>query len=130
MAFAPSQSPIQATEICTFIECRYDRTVVISCSGELDMLTSPMLARRIADAVDKQPSALIVDLTDVVFLASAGMQVLVQAHDDVGPAIEFVVVADGPFTHRPMTIVGVDEIFAMRATLDAALEYVSNDRHG
>lgn len=98
-----------------------DRTVVITASGDLDMLTAPMLAAAIGAATRKEFSALIVDLSIVEFLASAGMNVLVDTHRNILPPRRFGVVADGPATSRPLKLVGIDTIVALYRTLDDAL---------
>lgn len=95
-------------------------TVVLGCSGVIDMLTAPELQRRIDEALAQHPSAMIVDLTGVEFLASHGMSVLVTAHDSCVGTTAFTVVADGPTTSRPMQIVGLDQMMRMVPTLDDA----------
>ncbi|AQT80827.1 anti-anti-sigma factor [Mycolicibacterium litorale] len=101
------------------------RTAVVSASGALDLLTSPRLEQVIASALAERPAGLIVDLTDVDFLGSAGMQVLVDAHHASVPDIGFTVVADGPGTSRPLALVGLTEVFDVVATLQAAVEKLS-----
>ncbi len=44
-----------------------DTTVIVSCTGTLDMLAAPELERRIASALDKRPTAMILDLSGVDF---------------------------------------------------------------
>lgn len=85
------------------------------------MLTSSQLEVAINAALDQRPAAVVVDFTDVEFLASAGMGVLVAAHDKAGPEVGFSVVADGPATSRPLKLVGVAEIVNLYPTLDGAL---------
>lgn len=97
------------------------RVVVVSVSGVVDMLTAPKLDDSIATSLAKSPSALVVDLTEVEFLASAGMGVLVAAHDKATPEIAFGVVADGPVTSRPLKLVGIADIVGLYPTLDEAL---------
>jgi anti-anti-sigma factor len=77
---------------------------VVRASGAIDMLTAPELTERVRAVVAQRPTAVIVDLTDVEFLASAGMQVLVNTHNEITPAIRFAVVADGPATSRPLAL--------------------------
>lgn len=98
------------------------RTAVVSASGALDLLTSPRLEQILTRTLEQRPVRLIVDLTDVSFLGSAGMQVLVDAHDAATPEIGFTVVADGPGTSRPLKLVGLTEVFDVVATLQAALD--------
>lgn len=103
---------------------------VVGVSGELDMLTAPELVGAIEAAARKNPAALVVDLSTVDFLASAGMSALITAHEDVAPRARFAVVADGPATSRPLRLVGIDQIFAMYRTLEDALAGVGSVRHG
>ena len=106
---------------CVVGEEWFGRVVVVSASGVVDMLTSPQLEDSIAASLSKKPAALIVDLTDVEFLASAGMGVLVAAHDQASPEIGFAVVASGPATSRPLKLVGIADIVNLYSTRDEAL---------
>lgn len=94
---------------------------VLSVAGTLDVLTVPELQARIA-AVDPDACAgVIVDLSDVDFLGSSGMGMLVSAHADLAPAVKFVLVADGPATSRPLRLIGIADIIDVFPTLDEAL---------
>lgn len=105
---------------CIVTEHWDENVVVIACTGVLDMLTAPDLERRIDDALDKQPTAMIIDLSAVEFLAAHGMTVLMHTHGRLDDAV-FVVVADGPVTRRPMTLVGLTSMLTVRTTLAEAL---------
>lgn len=104
---------------CAINEEWFDRTAVISVSGVLDMLTSPQLEAAISATIGKKPAAVIVDLSDVDFLASAGMGVLVAARDKVG-TVGFAVVASGPATSRPLKLVGLADVVGLYPTLEQA----------
>jgi len=69
----------------------------------------------------EKPAGVVVDFTDVEFLASVGMGVLVAAHDEAGDDIRFSVVADGPATSRPLKLIGIADILPVFPTLDEAL---------
>lgn len=99
-----------------------EAVTIVSVRGELDVATAPALAASI-DAVlsGNQPPALIVDLTEVLFLASMGMTVLIETSRRVSEAAMFAVVADGPSTARPLTMMGLDKIFPIYPDLDAAV---------
>jgi anti-sigma B factor antagonist len=99
-----------------------DGIAVLAVTGELDLVTAPRLNAVVVDVIAKAPAVLIIDLTDVGFLASAGMTALVVASDDVSEATRFAVVADGPATSRPMKLVGLDAVFTIYPSLDAALD--------
>ncbi|ANI40209.1 anti-anti-sigma factor [Mycolicibacterium vaccae 95051] len=90
-------------------------------SGVVDMLTSPQLETAIDTALGQQPTAVVIDFTDVEFLASAGMGVLVAAHDKAGDDVTISVVADGPATSRPLKLVGIADIVRLYPNLDEAL---------
>ena len=98
-----------------------DRLVVLTVRGTVDLVTAPQLAESISSAAGNQPSAVVVDLTDVEFFATAGMSVLVSAHARLTPSARFGVVAEGPATARPMKLVGVDEVVTVYATIDSAI---------
>lgn len=97
------------------------RVAVLSVSGVVDMLTAPQLEEAIAASLSQAPAALIVDLTEVEFLASAGMGVLVGAHDQLPEGVKFAVVAHGPVTSRPLKLVGIADIVDLFETRDEAL---------
>lgn len=106
---------------CVVIEHWCQSTVIVNCTGVLDMLTAPHLEERLSTVLAKQPTAVVIDLTDVEFLASHGMNVLLTARRELAPDIAFGVVADGPATSRPLTLIGVAELINMCASLDEAL---------
>lgn len=98
-----------------------DQTVVLTVSGEVDMLSAPQLAEAINTELATGPAGLVVDLSKVDFLASAGMTVLVSAQADVAPPTRFAVVANGPATSRPIKLMGLDNVLSLYSTLDSAL---------
>jgi anti-anti-sigma factor len=100
---------------------RHDTTVVLSCSGDIDMATAPLLEEALASAQTNQPSAVIVDLSAVDFLASIGMGLLITTQKRLPPGMGFAVVADGPGTSRPLTLIGAADQINMHPTLEAAL---------
>lgn len=94
---------------------------VVAVAGELDVTTAPALATAIDQQVASTPSALIVDLSAVSFLASAAMTVLATTQKDHGDTLAYSVVADGPTTSRPIKLMGLDQEFALHADLASAL---------
>lgn len=94
---------------------------MVAAAGVVDMLTVPQLEDALRTVTAQKPEGLIVDLTEVEFLASAGMGVLVAAHDAAKADTRFCLVADGPATSRPLKLVGIADIVPLYATLDDAL---------
>jgi anti-sigma B factor antagonist len=97
------------------------RILVLSVGDPVDTLTAPVLTEAIGAAFAQSPAGVVVDLSAVDFLASAGMNVLVAAQREYGAAGRFAVVADGPATSRPIKLLGIDKYFALYPTLDDAL---------
>ncbi|MDV3128851.1 STAS domain-containing protein [Mycobacterium sp. 21AC1] len=117
----PALSGSSAATSCAVEERRIGEVSVVAVTGTVDMLTAPQLEEAIAAAAKSSPPAMVVDLSAVEFLASAGMGVLVAAHGDLTPAVRFAVVADGPATSRPLKLVGIADVVDLYATLDEAL---------
>jgi anti-sigma B factor antagonist len=107
-------------QLCT--ENWVGRVAVVAASGDLDMLTAPQLRDAVEAALGKSPTALVVDLSHVEFLGSAGMQVLMETHNQTqGADTKFAVVADGPATSRPLKITGIADLIDLYESLDVAL---------
>ncbi len=100
----------------------HDRVVVLKVTGTLDMVSAPQLSESVLTAMTNEPAGIIADLSEVEFLASAGMTVLIAANEEVSRSARFGVVADGPATSRPMKLVGVDDMITIYSTIDSALE--------
>ncbi|WP_099037806.1 STAS domain-containing protein [Mycobacterium neglectum] len=106
----------------------YDEGVaVLSVTGEIDLATVPAFEAAIADALTQRPTALIVDLSAVDFLASAGLQALVATHENVNGTARFAVVADGPATSRPIELTGLNQILSLHSSLSDAKAAVTGD---
>jgi anti-sigma B factor antagonist len=52
---------------------------VITVSGEVDLATSPELDTEIIAAIDSRATSVVIDLTDVSFMDSSGLGVIVRA---------------------------------------------------
>ncbi|KAA1249459.1 STAS domain-containing protein [Mycobacterium simiae] len=98
----------------------YDGVAVLRVGGEIDLVTAPALEEAIGGVVADNPTALIVDLSEVDFLGSVGLKILASTKEELGSA-EFGVVARGPATRRPIHLTGLDKTFPLYPTLDEAL---------
>ncbi|WP_280373844.1 STAS domain-containing protein [Nocardia abscessus] len=79
----------------------HDGATVLTVAGEVDLATAPALENAIDAILSGKPAALIIDLTAVSFLASAGMATLVAAHQRAGATTAIAVVARGPRARPP-----------------------------
>ncbi len=99
----------------------HDDATVLTVAGEVDLATAPALENAIEATLGGTPEALIIDLLQVSFLASAGMAALVAAHQRAGSSTRIVLVAEGPATSRQLKLTNLDQVFTLHPTLDAAL---------
>jgi anti-sigma B factor antagonist len=103
-----------------------DGLAVLSVRDAVDMLSAPQLADAICDALALSPAGIIVDLTDVEFLACTGMSVLMAAQEAADAmAVQFGVVANGVATSRPIRLLGLDATMTLYSTLDDAVRNLS-----
>ncbi|MGH3821404.1 MAG: STAS domain-containing protein [Pseudonocardiaceae bacterium] len=90
--------------------------LVIHVAGELDMLTGPPLKEHLNRLLDTRPERLIVDLSEVVFLGSFGLAVLLGARH--AAAKQDTTFQLSGTSHRavarPLQITGLDQLFEMR----------------
>ncbi|WP_410676764.1 STAS domain-containing protein [Amycolatopsis sp. cmx-4-68] len=94
---------------------------VLRVDGALDLALAPKL-RRLAERAARLGSALLViDLTGVTFLASAGMAELVRAHRGRTGPTPVRVVATGRITLRPLQLTRLTDELAVYPSLSEAL---------
>jgi anti-sigma B factor antagonist len=87
----------------TITPARTGPVSVLTVSGEIDLASGPRLRAALDEALDgpgpaaTAPACVVIDLTAVTFLGSAGLAVLVDAHEQATQrAIDLKVVIDGP----------------------------------
>jgi anti-sigma B factor antagonist len=104
-----------------------DGIAVLKVDGDIDLATVPALETAIDEALVGQPIGLVIDLSEVGFLASAGLQALVATHNNVSQSAPFAVVANSAATSRPIQLTGLDQVFELYPTLDEALSAVQGN---
>jgi anti-anti-sigma factor len=112
--------------ITTAVKYRGD-VAVLAVAGEVDNLTASALEDAIDRVVRDGLTTLIIDLSEVTFLASIGLAILASTHDRLDEGAGFAVVADGAATSRPIQLTGLDQCFSLHSTLDEALASVHTE---
>lgn len=110
---------------------RRGSAVVYRVRGEVDALTSPGLDSALTGGYDSaEPVAhVVLDLTDVPFLSSAGLSVLIVHHKRCSrDHVTFAVVATNRATLRAIQITALDRIIPVHDTVDSALAGVEAGR--
>jgi anti-sigma B factor antagonist len=98
-------------------------TPVVRVVGEVDIATAPVLRARL-EQLPAPTRRVVVDLSEVTFLDSTGLSVLVGAWkrfsgDDSEGDLRLVVVR--PTIQKVLEITGLDQVFSVFATLAEAL---------
>lgn len=98
----------------------HGQTVVLAVVGEVDLVTAPVLEQSISTAFARAPDMVVVDLSEVSFLASVGMSILIGCNERAGDT-RFRLVAAGAATFRPLELTGVADTISIYPTRDRAL---------
>ena len=101
----------------------HDGVAVVSVSGEVDVYTAPQLRSALDEQISVGRTRLVVDMSEVGFVDSTGLGVLVgrlklvRAH---GGWLRLVCTDER--TLRVFNITGLDKVFSIHETVDSALE--------
>ncbi|GAA0903370.1 STAS domain-containing protein [Virgisporangium aurantiacum] len=97
-------------------------SAVVTASGELDMESADELRDGLADAIAADPRRLVIDLSDVTFVDSTILGVLVGARSRLGRNSGRIhLVISNPFVLRLFHLTGLDQVFAIHSTRGQAL---------
>ena len=100
-----------------------DDTHVVSVAGEIDLFTAPEFKQRMSAPIDEGRSNLIVDLSRTTFIDSSSLGVLIGAHRRLklrGGSL--VVVCDDEAIAKTFKITGLDGVFTLAPSVEAALD--------
>jgi len=95
-------------------------TAILRVTGALDLALAPKLATLAGRVLRQGPPLVVIDLTGLDFLASAGMAILIRVHRECPPDGMYVI-ADGPITMRPLRMTRLTDELVVFPTLAAAL---------
>jgi anti-sigma B factor antagonist len=104
-------------------EERLDGTAIATLEGELDASSVSDVALRLRRIVETWSLRLVVDLTEVVYLDSAGINLLYAVGSELRARqqeLHLVVVPGSPI-ERTLAIVGANRAFPVHANRDEAL---------
>lgn len=117
--------PSRSSEQLTIRQHRDGDVLTLHVGGALDTITVPRLATALEIALAAGDTLLILDLTDVSFLSATGINLLVDVQRlTAGYTTAMRVVAAGPFTRRPLQVLGVDTFLELYPSVTAAMQDV------
>ncbi len=93
-----------------------NHSVVVRAGGELDILTAPRLSQQLdrAEAIVVPPAPVVLDLTGLTFLGSAGLSVLLEHHERcLALGSRLRIVPGGRAVTRPLSMTGLDRVLTV-----------------
>lgn len=103
--------------------------VVVEASGELDFYTSPDFQTCLRHALEGPACRVIVDLTQVTFIDSSALGILVgAARRAATQTTELMIVCPAGNVARVIAITGLTRVFAMYPTREDALRRRPDDQ--
>lgn len=95
---------------------------VIAVKGRVDGFSAPQLETALQDVIKAKQYKIIVDMSETEFMSSAGMRALLKARMDTQDKKgELRLAAPTPFIMDSLKLVGLDKLFKIYDTRDAAL---------
>jgi anti-sigma B factor antagonist len=93
---------------------RHGRHVLVCLHGEVDLLAAPD-AWAAMEPVLVPGDTVVVDMTDVSFIDSSGLNLLLQAHQAVAPDGAVTIRSASDQTRQVFAVTGLDRVFTLEA---------------
>ncbi|MGR7026815.1 STAS domain-containing protein [Geodermatophilus sp. URMC 62] len=91
-----------------------DGSVTVTVVGEVDTFTAPVLRSSLDTQLEQQPRELVIDLSGVQFLGSAGLAVLVETQKSARSRdVDLRLVATTRAVTRPLEVTGLIDLFTI-----------------
>jgi anti-sigma B factor antagonist len=94
---------------------------VVRLGGELDLYNAPQVRQALTDACEDAPGRVVVDLSEVEFVDSTALGVLIEARTRLNNQRAFLLAAPGLETRRALEISGLDRHFTVHESVPEAL---------
>jgi anti-sigma B factor antagonist len=108
----------------------HQRVVIARLSGEVDLSNADGIETAITEATPNQALALILDISALDYLDSAGIHLIYKLREKLrarGQALRLVIPTDSP-ANDALRLAGVSRNVEIAETLDAALAEFAEDR--
>jgi anti-sigma B factor antagonist len=90
------------------------KSALVTIRGDFDLQVAESAAAKILEVEASEPESLVLDLSGLSFLDSAGMGVIAAAHDRAKSAGRRFVVVDPPYgVKRAFAVSGLDEVITI-----------------
>jgi len=113
---------VSSSELLTVHIDTRGSAMVVSVRGELDLATVPVLRDRLESLGEVSSALLVVDLSEVTFIGSAGLALLVDLQNRCTErGVPLAIVATGSVVPRAIQVTALDQILSVHTTLDEAI---------
>jgi anti-sigma B factor antagonist len=100
---------------------RKNGVAIVQLGGELDLYNAPAVRDALEQASADGPERVVVDLSEVEFIDSTALGVLIEARSKFANRRAFLLAGPGLETRRALEISGLDRHFAVHDSVDEAL---------
>lgn len=97
------------------------RAIVVRLAGELDLYNADEVRAALTEACLRQPERVVVDLSEVEFMDSTSLGVLIEAKRRLARSDAFALAAPGLEARRALETSGLDRHFSVHDSLEQAL---------
>jgi anti-sigma B factor antagonist len=94
---------------------------IVKLGGELDLYNAPQVRDALTEACADLPGRVVVDLSEVEFIDSTALGVLIEARTKLDNHRAFLLAAPGLETRRALEISGLDRHFGVHESVSEAL---------
>ena len=98
-----------------------DGAIVVSLAGELDLYNAEDVRAVLLECCAEEPSVLVLDLSEVTFIDSPALGVLIEARSRLADRNGFRLAAPGLEIRRALEVSGLDQHFSVHDTVADAL---------
>lgn len=105
--------------------------VIVRPTGEIDLANIEEFENTLKEAAQKAPQGFIIDLTDTVYIDSAGVQAIVSIYSKLYKADgQLALVMGNPMIRSVLEVVHLEKLprFYVRDSLQAAIDQLTCDR--
>ena len=100
------------TDKLSFTERQTEHATVVAAAGRIDSSTSSLFEDELARVLDRASSALVIDLTEVEYMSSAGLRVLLMTAKKAKAAGERLILCGlSPHIREVFDVSGFSSIF-------------------
>ena len=98
-----------------------DGAVVLHLVGELDLYNADEVRAALADVLAQSPSRIVIEMSEVEFVDSTALGVLIEARSKLGRENSLLLAAPQLETRRTLQVSGLDRHLPVHTSIDEAL---------